>query len=160
MKQDDEACYTSDQKWFDVFFELILNIMKTKEKVLKENSNYKNLINAVISQLGGMDSIEDINRHGIDGGYPGFTYYSDTHAFAIKHRIIIAKMLEDMADQLGEDVISMVGNFGVFRKGSPMDSQDKKDLYKFLSGGKPDQGAITNVMAWFAAEEVCRMFDN
>ena len=63
-----------------------------------------------------------------------------------------------MADQLGEDPVSMVANFGVFRN-SPMDSQDKKDLYKYISLGNPDQGTITNVMAWFAAEEVCRMFD-
>ena len=37
---------------------------------------------------------------------------------------------------------------------------DKKDLYKFLSGGKPEQGTITNVMAWFALEEVNRMFED
>ena len=67
-------------------------------------------------------------------------------------------MLEEMADQLGEDVVSMVGGFGVFKK-SPMDKEDKKDLYRYLAGVNPDQGAITNVMAWFAAEEVCRMFD-
>jgi len=68
-------------------------------------------------------------------------------------------MLEDMADQLGEDVVAMVAGFGVFR-GSPMDADDKKDLYRYLGGGKVDQGAITNVMAWFAAEEVCRMFED
>ncbi len=106
-----------------------------------------------------MDSVMDVVNHGADSGFAGFTYYSETHKFAIKHRNNIVKLLEDMSDQLGEDTVSMVGNFGVFRN-SPMDQEDKKDLYKYLGGGRPDQGAITNVMAWFALEEVCRMFDN
>jgi len=132
--------------------------MKTKKQVISENKHYAKLINAVLSRIG-MDSIDDVINHGIDGGFNGFIYYSDTHKFAIKYRKLIVAMLEDMADQLGEDVVSMVAGFGVFRN-SPMDKDDKRDLYKYLSGGKPDQGAITNVMAWFAAEEVCRMFDN
>ena len=132
--------------------------MKTKKQVLSENKEYSVLINAVISRIG-MDSVSDVISHGIDVGFNGFIYYSDTHKFAIQYRKLIVTMLEDMADQLGKDVVSMVSNFGVFRH-SPMDNEDKRDLYKYLSGGKPEQGAITNVMAWFAAEEVCRMFDN
>lgn len=132
--------------------------MKTKKQVLSENKQYSVLINAVISRIG-MDSIEDVINHGIDGGFNGFIYYSDTHKFAIQYRKLIVTMLEDMADQLGQDVVSMVSNFGVFRN-SPIDQDEKRDLYKYLSGGKPEQGTITNVMAWFAAEEVCRMFDN
>jgi len=132
--------------------------MKTKKQVLIENKQYSTLINAVLSRIG-MDSIEDVINHGIDGGFNGFIYYSDTHKFAIQYRKLIVIMLEDMADQLGEDVVSMVSGFGVFRN-SPINQDDKRDLYKYLSGGKPEQGAITNVMAWFAAEEVCRMFDN
>lgn len=134
--------------------------MKTKTQVIEERPDLKTLINAVINSLGGTDNIENINKNGIDQGYPGFTYYIDTHKFTIKHRVIIAKMLEDMADEIGEDIISMVSNFGVFKKGNPIDQKDKKDLYLFLGGGKPERGTITNVMAWFAAEEVCRMFEN
>jgi hypothetical protein len=133
--------------------------MKTKAQVIRDNNQFKSVINAVIKSLGGTDSVEDINSHGINAGFAGFTYYSDTHQFAIKNRKQIIGMLEYSADQLGEDVVSMVSNFGVFRT-SKMDSQDKKDLYIYLGGGKPAQGAITNVMAWFAAEEVCRMFED
>lgn len=132
--------------------------MKTKKEVLQERSDYKVLINAVITRIG-MSSVEDVINHGIDGGFSGFIYYSDTHKFAIAYRKLIVQMLEEMASDLGEDVVKMVAGFGVFRN-SPMDDQDKKDLYKYLSLGRPQQGAITNVMAWFAAEEVCRMFDN
>lgn len=129
----------------------------TLRQVIKDNSQYKTLINAVINNIG-LDSVEDVVNHGIDGGFSGFIYYSDTHKFAMKHRKDIVTMLEDMANDLGEDVVKMVSGFGVFRN-SPMDNDDKKDLYKYLGGGRPEQGAITNVMAWFAAEEVCRMFD-
>lgn len=132
--------------------------MKTKAEVLRDYPQYKTVINAVYNSIG-KDSIMDVVNHGIDGGFNGFIYYSDTHKFAIKHRSVIVTMLEDMADQLGEEVVKMVSGFGVFRN-SPMDNDDRKDLYKYLGGGKPEQGTITNLMAWFAAEEVCRMFDN
>jgi hypothetical protein len=121
------------------------------------------LIKSVIAQFGGWDSFkesaEDVSNHGIDGGFHGFIYYADTHKFALKNRALIVELLEESADSLGEDVVYMVSNFGVFRCNS-MDADDRKDLYKFLGGGIPQQGAITNVMAWFAAEEVCRAYSD
>ena len=128
-----------------------------KSEVIRNNPDFKKLINAVISRVG-MDSIEDINSHGIDGGFNGFVYYSDTHAFAITHRKDIVRLLEQTAEELGEDTVKMVSGFGVFRN-LPMDTEERRNLYMYLSGGKPVQGAITNVMAWFAAETVCRMFE-
>ena len=133
--------------------------MKSKAQVIKDNADKKTIINAVINSLGGVDSVNDVNSHGIDAGFCGFTYYSDTHAFAMRHRKTIVRMLEESADQLGEEVVEMVSHFGVFRR-SPMDNDDRKELYRFLGGGKCEQSTITNLMAWFAAEEVCRMFEN
>lgn len=132
--------------------------MNSIKQVISEHEDYKTLINAVINRVG-LESVEDINSHGISGGYGGFIYYSDTHSFAMRYRKMIVRLLEETADQLSQDVVSMVSNFGVFHH-SPMDAEDKKDLYKYLGGGRPDQGTITNVIAWFAAEEVCRWFDN
>lgn len=131
--------------------------MKTKAQVIKENLDKKTLINAVISRVG-MDSVSDIVKYGIDGGFGGFIYYADTHAFAMRHRKAIIEWLEEQAESFGEEIVSMVSNFGVFRN-SPMDADDKKELYRYIGGGKCEQSAITNVMAWFAAEEVCRLFD-
>lgn len=133
-------------------------MISTKKQVLANNSDYKTLINAVISRIG-MDSIEDVNRHGIDGGFSGFIYSSDTHAFAMRYRKLIVRLLEELANDLSEEVIQMVSGFGIFRR-SPMDNEDRKELYKYLGGGKCQQSTITNLMAWFAAEEVCRMFEN
>jgi len=132
--------------------------MLTKKQVLENNEDKKILINAVIKNVG-MDNVENINNHGIDGGYSGFIYYSDTHKFAMRYRKYIVPMLEEQAEEFGEDVVKMVSGFGVFRS-SPMDAEDKKDLYKYLGGGRCEQSMITNLMAWYAAEEVCRMFDN
>lgn len=118
------------------------------------------LIDAVVNQIGGWESFKEsapnIARHGIDGG---FIYYSDTHSFAVKNRKAIVELLESTADSMGVDVVEMVAGFGVFRH-SPMDADDKKDLYRYLVGGRPEQGTITNVMAWFAAEEVARAYDD
>jgi len=130
--------------------------MKTQKEVLMENPEYKNLINAVIRNIG-VESVSDVVNHGIDGGYSGFIYYADTHKFAIKHRKDIIKLLDEMAESLGEEVTRIVAGFGVFRN-SPMDNEDRRDLYRYLGGGKCEQSPVTNVMAWFAAEEVCRMF--
>jgi hypothetical protein len=136
--------------------------MKTIKAVIKENPEFKRLINAVVSRIG-EESIMDVVNHGADCGFGGFTYYSDTHSFAMRYRKDIVKLLEYSADMLGEEIIEMVSNFGVFydrsTRKSTMDADERKDLYKYLGGGRPEQGAITNVMAWFALEEVCRMFD-
>lgn len=130
----------------------------TKNQFLK---NSPSIAKAVINQFGGWDSFKgaapDVASYGINVGFSGFIYYVDTHKFTLKNRAAIIELLNDTADFLGEDVIKMVSNFGVFGK-TGMDEDDKKDLYKFLSGGKPSQGTITNVLAWFAAEEVCRLY--
>lgn len=135
------------------------NTMKTIKQVIAENPNLKSLINAVIKQLGGTEDIENINGHGIDGGYHEFIYNSDTHEFAMRNRKAIVELLEEQADQLGEEVVAMVSNFGVFRR-DRMDNEDRKELYRYIGGGKCEQSTITNLMAWFAAEEICRLFEN
>ena len=132
--------------------------MKTLAQVKKENAEYKTLINAVIKNIG-IESVQDVINHGIDGGFSGFIYYGETHAFAMKHRETIINMLEAHAQDSDQDIIEMVSGFGVFRN-APMDNGDKKELYKYIGLGKCEQSTITNLMAWFAAEEVCRMFEN
>ena len=131
--------------------------MKTKKQVLQENPDKKTLINAVINRVG-MKAVKDINNHGIDGGFSGFIYYAETHSFAMRHRKAIIEWLEEIANSLDEDVVSMVSHFGVFRN-SAMDNEDKKELYRYLGGSRCEPSTITNLMAWFAAEEVCRLFE-
>lgn len=132
--------------------------MKKLKEVLEENKELKPLINAVINNIG-IDSVEDVINHGADSGFSGFISYYETHKFAMKYRKYILALLQEMAESIGEDEVAMVSNFGIFR-GSPMDAEDKRELYKYLGGAKCEQSTITNIMAWFALEEVCRFFDN
>lgn len=131
--------------------------MKTIKKVVEERPDYKRLINAAVSRIG-KESIIDVVNHGINCGFSGFIYYTDTHAFAMRYRKDIVRLLEEEAYELGEEVVEMVSHFGVFRN-RKMDNDDRKELYRYLGGGRCEQSQITNLMAWFAAEEVCRMFD-
>jgi hypothetical protein len=130
--------------------------MKTIKEAKKEAPDMSLLITKVIAQIGDVNQLDGLRDAA--AGYPGFTYYSDTHEFAMKNRKQIVKLLEESAEQLGEEVVSMVKNFGIF-KGN-MDNDELKDLYKYLGGGRPDQGSVTNIMAWFALEEVARVFND
>jgi hypothetical protein len=136
-----------------------MNSIKTKKQVLAENSEYKTLINAVYNRIG-KDSIQDVNNYGINGGFNGFIYYSDTVKFYSRYRKLINKLVFEMAEQLGEEAQSMVLNFNCVN----LDNESKHDIAVCLYGGSlrslKDEFHIPNALAWFAAEEVCRMFDN
>jgi hypothetical protein len=136
-----------------------MNSIKTKKQVLAENSEYKTLINAVYSRIG-KDSIQDVNNYGINGGYSGFIYYSETAKFYSRYRKLINKLVFEMAESFGEEAQNMVLNFNCVNS----DNESKHDIAICLYGGNlrtlKDEFHVPNALAWFAAEEVCRMFDN
>ena len=133
--------------------------MNSKKTVLTQNNEFKTLINAVYNRIG-KDSIEDVNRHGINGGFNGFIYYSDTLAFYKRYRKLINKLVFEMAESFGEDAQNMVLNFNCVNS----DNDSKHDIAVCLFGGNlnslKDSVHIPNSLAWFAAESVCRMFEN
>lgn len=137
--------------------------MKTKAQVIDERPEFKTLIKAVIENIG-MDSVEDVNSHGIDGGFNGFIYTRDTVAFFNRHKADIMKLAEEMADNLGEDLLPMIRNFGCLSSGQyPNKKPDysQSEIAEALYNGKSENAdTIRNAMAWFAAEEVCRMFED
>lgn len=127
--------------------------MKSKKEFLK-NTFSPTLTNAVIKQIGlSFNELKECANDYRDAssGVSGFIYYADTHKFALKNRKEVIRLLEEQAEQMDTNVIDMVKNFGMY-KGS-MDKDDLKDLYNFLGGGKVEQGAVANIMAWFALEE-------
>ena len=133
--------------------------MKSKTQVLAENPQFKTLINAVYNRIG-KESIEDVNRHGISGGFGGFIYYSETIAFYKRYRKLINSMAFDMAADLGENVVDMVASFRCVND----DNETRHDIGICLYGGNmrslKEDVHVPNALAWFAAEEVCRMFEN
>ena len=84
-------------------------------------------------------TIKDTAEHGCSGGtISELIYYADTSAFYEKYQDEIWRRLGDMADDLGEDsILHLISTFnGVSAVGSP--------------------AQLKNLLAWWAAEEVCR----
>lgn len=109
--------------------------MKTKTEVLDEFKDYLIIIEDVTKHIG-LGLVQKVIDFGIDFGISGFIYYVDTRAFAMKYRDKIMGFLEEEAQQLGTEVVKMIGNYGILR-GSPMEVVDSKDLHEYFSGGKP-----------------------
>ena len=136
--------------------------MKTLKQVTSERPEYKRLINAVIDNIG-IESVEDVINHGIDGGFNGFIYTSDTVAFYKKHKKDIITLAKDMASDLGENLIEMIGGFNClkyydYNKNKWVEDKGQDAIGQTVYGNDHDD-MVANALAWFAAEEVCRMFE-
>lgn len=57
--------------------------MKTQIKT--NDTRFPRLTRAILRRVS-RDSLEDVVRHGADGGFSGFTYYADTLAFYKAHK--------------------------------------------------------------------------
>ena len=112
------------------------------------------LINAVQRQLGGRDQLKEVARHcNASAGWPGFTYYSDTIAFFKRHRAAIVSAVKEMADDMGQDVVSFVASFQCLDD----DSETRDEIGRALYGRlRPDDTQVPNALAWFALEESAR----
>lgn len=139
------------------------------------------LIKAVVRQIGGgnegLESLQDVLRHGIGSGFPGFANYSDTVQFFRKNRSDIVELVKEQASSLDENPVEMVCMFRCL--GGSM-IQQSMELYrrerlrrmamddygeavaKCLYGRMDDNcTTVANALAWFAAEEVARaLFDH
>lgn len=94
----------------------------TMKHFIKHSHINAKLIRAVVKQSGGWDSFKESARdmaYAIDGGFSGFTWYADTVPFFQRHRSAIMETLYQEASDLGEDVITMIQNFGCFRNDKP-----------------------------------------
>jgi len=128
---------------------------------IKHSHINPSLIRAVVRQSGGWESFKeaapDITRHGIDGGFHGWTWYSDTVKFCRRNKKLILELAENMAQDLGEGMLEMIQGFGVFRN----DPISVNDLAKALYQGKGDDvTTVFNVMSWWVCEEVARSYDD
>lgn len=137
--------------------------MKTLSQVTKERAEYKSLINAVIKNIG-KESIQDVNNHGIDGGFSGFIYTAETVAFYKKHKKDILSFAKELADDLGENIIEMIGGFSCLKyydyKTSKWIEPEGQDAIGQTIYSNEIDDQVGNALAWFAAEEVCRWFED
>jgi hypothetical protein len=117
-----------------------------------EDTRQPSLTLAVIDQIGDIESLPDVARHGADAGYAGLTYYTDTVEFAAKNRtVILARLKEDAANLGYEGVISMLASFNCF-KGMTQE-EIAEGLYDENSEHRT---TVYNGLAWYAAEEIAR----
>jgi hypothetical protein len=148
--------------------------MKSLKIVLQENSHQKQLIKAVINQLGGPElertsangktqerpfyelQIENTLHGGANCGINGFIYYSDTVSFWRKNRAAITAALEQLAGDLGEDLLNMVSSFKSIK-----DQYSATEIGKAIFGRYNEEfTGIYDTLANFALEEVARMFED
>lgn len=132
--------------------------MTQTQPTIKQATASHPLAPAVLRQLGGgADAVSgaiDAARHGADGGFHGFIYYTDTIRFARRNRAAIAEAVESLASDIGEDPLALVKGFGCFQNDPPSNTEIAHALY----GGGPRESdgrdLVENALAWFALEEV------
>lgn len=111
------------------------------------------LTRAVIRNLGGRESLQDVANHGASGGYTGFTYYSDTVKFFKNNRREIVELVREMAQDFGQDSVSLVAGFNCLTD----DFETRESIARCLYGRITDEDTqVANALAWFALEEVAR----
>ena len=130
--------------------------MITIKETIANVEEYKKPVVKAVVRLIGKDSIKDVVNHGADSGFSGFTYYAETCKFYRRHRKAINQWVIEMAEELGEDPLTMVRNFRC------LDSKEYvNDIGRCLFGGKltEETSIVENALAWFALEESCRLFE-
>ena len=133
------------------------------------DTSHPTLTRAVIRQLGGREALIDVNNHGADSGYVGFTYYRDTVPFFDRQRKNILSLLFQEADSFGEDPASLVMQFRCLNL-SKSDREEWRTyqgainrlLYsnRKVDWDKPEEVQIANSLAWFALEHTAQEMVN
>lgn len=131
--------------------------MKTLKQVIKEHPENQRLIKAVISRIG-EDAVQDVYMHGADGGFAGFTYYDDTVAFFDKYKKDILALAEDVANQMGIELLDLIQSFRCLEN-QYSQTDIAKAIYQGRGKDEMDVTIIKNAMSWFALEEVCNFFE-
>lgn len=123
--------------------------MKT---IKAQDTRFPRMTRAILRRLD-RDQLEDVARHGADAGWAGFTYYSDTLAFYKAHKGDILALAQQMADDLGEDMLAMIAGFNCLKN----DKLSATEIGEALYSGRGEAATnVRNAMAWFALEETAR----
>ena len=102
-------------------------------------------------------TLSDIANYGVNGGFYGFTYYTDTIKFFDDNRELILRELSSFADELGESVTDMVRGFPFLND----DGETHQEIDNVLmSLTDNDDTQVKNALAWWAAEHIAYQFEN
>jgi len=150
-----------------------INTIHGLRRYLKKYSGFSGkTINSVIYSLGfhalhcTKEELKEIStifincsKYGVHNDVTGFFYYTETIPFYKKHREDIVKHMENTAEEIGTDIISMVQNFSVFSdKDKPTISEVGKALW---DKSKPhnELTELYNVFALYTLEEISRTWE-
>ena len=123
------------------------------------------LKNAVLEQLGidpeaiteeDSGTLRDIREHGIDGGFHGFIYYSDTCAFYDANRKEILAYLFELADSFGQTMAECVAGFNIVNESE----EYVADFFKRSHAELDRDMYLKNALAWATAEEAAHSMEN
>ena len=121
--------------------------MKTKVN----DTRFPRLTRAVLRRLD-RDQLFDVCNHGASGGFPGFTYYTDTVAFYKAHKADILAMAQSDASGFGMGMLEIVKGFNCLNGDYSVD-----EIGEALYSGRGDGSTqVRNAMAWYALESVAR----
>ena len=81
--------------------------------------------------------LQEAGLHGADCGWSGFTYTHDTASFYESNTDDVWELLSDHADDLGMSPLALLASFN-------------------RAGDVSDAASFSNLLAWFALEEVGR----
>lgn len=102
------------------------------------------------------ETCDNVAGHGAACGFNGFIYYSETVAFFRAHRSAIVRMVSELADDLGEDALTMVKSFKCLNN-----CYDYDDVARAMYGRYDDDlTQIYNALSWYALEEVANAASN
>lgn len=126
---------------------------KVTLKALINNSRMsEKLVRSTVRQFGGINVVkqvcQDVSNHGIDAGFDGFIYYTDTVKFAesnLKDIIIFGRRV---ASELGTTLREMVEGSKCLN-GCDMVSA-------LVDEDHEDRTQLMNALAWFAGKELCK----
>lgn len=149
----------------------------SQKDFVKKSRMDSGLLNAVVEQSGGWEdfreSAPDVVENGIDGGFGGWIYYSETINFYRSNHEKIRTQLYGDAEQLDLYVVEYIKSFQCLKGLEPTENEivgamlccaDPRDnhLPKFLEiEAELTDGIIRiiqNALAWYAAETACRSY--
>lgn len=170
------ATKTDCQSWIDFNYpvsdnqEIIFNCKESKtmsQKIkmsdfLKAANINPKLASAVIRQFGGWDDFRekahDVANYGINGGYCGFIYYTETTAFAKKHKKTIVENIMQFADEFGESFTKVIADFNCLKNTGIAENNVITALMYPRSCEEDIITQVYNALAWYAGETVAREY--
>jgi hypothetical protein len=141
-------------------------IAYVRENSAWQISTIRNVIQALgYNTQGGAESLKELSshlvacaKHGVEIGFPGFTYYQDTTRFFKHNCKDIVTNTGQTAAEMGMDIIQLVQSFNVFRYSTPPASREVSTA--LWDSACIHDGLITlyNVFAWYALEEISHIW--